>query len=233
MFRRSKCRSASTEGETTTVGTHTSVHLSCFQVTQPENLNFGTLVQICGLTAVRINDTVYLSAKKVKPMECDTYKVLDDLPASFYHLPRASDVERNTSAVLRFRGNPPSFEKDDGAVVNFTLPDEATHYTHDKDDGTREIALKTDFSVIQWGCGLAAPRNVLLSTRLYSNHLDGVGILDPETWSAVAPTVLRHLHGYVPGWIAADQTAELDINTNPNQHYRQIQPRAKIARGWI
>ena len=200
-------------GGLSTVETNQRLHLSSFQVARPETLVFGTLVQICGLSAVRLNDQLYYSAKKVKLLESQKYDLLDSLPPTFYHLGPPSTVDRNESAVLRFRGTPPVITEDAGAVTVFTLPDDTSHYVHETEEGDREVALKVDFSVMQWGGGLSSPQRVLVSTRLYENHLDGIGIMDPDTWIHVAPSVMKTLHGYVPGYLHAESTSELDINT--------------------
>ena len=199
-------------GATTEVGENQHLHLSSFQVTKPKHLVFGALVQVCGLSYVRINDALYYSAKKIKWMESDKFDLLERLPGTFYHLPKPSEIS-STSAVLRFRGSPPVIVEEEGACAVYTLPDESSHYVHEKEDGSREVAFKADFSVMQWGGDLPTPQRVLISTRLYENHLDGIGIMDPDTWMYVAPTVLKSLHGYVPGYIHKESTNELDINT--------------------
>ena len=71
---------------TSTVVSNQHLHLSSFQVSNPEEMGFGALVQVCGLSCTRINGNLYFSAKKMKLLESEKFDVLERLPGTFYHV---------------------------------------------------------------------------------------------------------------------------------------------------
>ena len=211
------------DGETVDIRNGETMYLSCFQCPRIDDVPFGTMVQLCGVVCTRVEGRGdYSSSKKIKVLAPASTDVLQQMPGGFFHMPSVEEC-RNSTVVLRFRGTPPQIddsEVDEGAFVNFTLPDDTSNYVVEKeDDGSREIGMKGSFSVQQWNRD--GIKKVFLSTRLYESHLSGIGILDPDTWTNLAPTVMRSIHGFVPGYIDKERTLELDINNgiSPSEEF--------------
>ena len=202
--------------QTRTVGNGDVIeYLSSFNGTPAPDLTFGVTVQLECVTFTDVNGTVYPSARSIKMVSGASYDSLDLMPGNFFHMPSLKDSTHST-VVLRFRGSKPEIESEEGAHMLYDVPEESNAYTFEKEDADRTIAFSADFSVQQWGLtetGELGPLpTVCIDTRFFENHLSSIGILDPKTWEAVGQNVMTHIRGFIPGYIDAARTAQLDIN---------------------
>lgn len=128
------------DGTTQEIRNGSKMYLSCFNCS-PDELVFGTTVQIECVKCERFNGKIYFSSRRITVMSSDIYDAMEKMPPTFFHPPALEDAE-HANLVLRFRGANPNIDTEmvteSGAYMVFEVPDKISNYLFEKDD-VREI----------------------------------------------------------------------------------------------
>jgi len=200
------------------ISNNSKMHLSFFNGVSHDDLQYGNIVQMCGVKCTEVGGNQYWSSKVVKMVSKVNFRDMNEFPPSFFKMPLIED--RNKNLVLAFRGSPPQLtekDADEGNCIIYDIPEDTSVFVNESEDGsTSDICFHTLFSSLEWGKdsnGGTYEKKVMLSMRLYQRHLQNIGITCVDDWKAVGGHVLKHIKGFLPAYVDTQRTLEMDLNT--------------------
>ena len=141
------------------------------------------------------------------------------IPRELYHIERPSYDDQYRSETVFLDVHLPTdveFQKETGSYTffsqedgNLVIPTEKNDYVFNKDEGD-EICFKASFEHNQWKDGEVTSAFVRLV--LWPNHLATLGIVNPETWMALGPKMVKNLDATLICYTDTKRTLNMTMN---------------------
>lgn len=181
----------------------------------PADISEGSRIMLENTKLGKWEGRLSLSASSANVMSVGSFKDVAGLPVGAYKLPELKDIETKRTAVIPI--NMANLKSDVLGMTSGVENSDAYMYEVPSTNCKEMGAYVKDYRGYPFVVRSAHNQtNVLLSVKLYQNHLKCFGITDVAMWGRFARQIFDGMIGVMVVYIRIDDTKNMDMNCEDN-----------------